>query len=71
VNFAREMVRDLKIPHVPRGQRIVVDVEVFRNAIASAATRDADSTDDEERDQERGPSAADLLARCGRIRRAG
>ena len=70
----RELVRDLKIPHVRRGQRILVDVEVLREVLASASTREVDDappgTEDVAADNQ-GPTASELLQRLGRTRVVG
>jgi hypothetical protein len=64
----RELVADLGIPHVRRGHRTLVDVEVFRRAIAAAAGSDAPSmASAEERDAPRS-TASSLLHRLGRER---
>jgi hypothetical protein len=70
----RELVRDLKIPHVRRGQRILVDVEVLREVLASASTRDVEGAPagvEGEADENQGPTATELLQRLGRTRVVG
>jgi hypothetical protein len=67
----RELVRDLNIPHVRRGQRILVDVDVLRVVLASASTRqvdDAPAGTEGDADDNRGPTASELLKRLGRTR---
>jgi hypothetical protein len=66
----RELVRDLKIPHVRRGQRILVDVEVLREVLASASTSEVDDAPagTEDADDQQGPTASELLQRLGRTR---
>jgi hypothetical protein len=70
----RELVRDLKIPHVRRGQRILVDVEVLREVLASASTREVDDAPagiEGDADENPGPTASELLQRLGRTRVVG
>ena len=70
----REFVRDLKIPHVRRGQRILVDVEVLREVLASASTREVDDAaagTEGDADDKQGPTASELLQRLGRTRVVG
>jgi hypothetical protein len=69
----RELVRDLKIPHVRRGQRILVDVEVLREVLASASTREVDDAPPgtEDAADSQGPTASELLQRLGRTRVVG
>jgi hypothetical protein len=70
----RELVRDLKIPHVRRGQRILVDVEVLREVLASASTRevnDAPAGIEGDADENQGPTASELLQRLERTRVGG
>jgi hypothetical protein len=67
----RELVRDLKIPHVRRGQRILVDVEVLREVLASASTREVDDAPagiEGDAEENPGPTASELLQRLGRTR---
>ncbi len=70
----RELVRDMKIPHVRRGQRILVDVEVLREVLASASTREVDDAPagiEGDADENPGPTASELLQRLGRTRVVG
>jgi hypothetical protein len=70
----RELVRDLKIPHVRRGQRILVDVEVLRAVLASASTMEVDDAPagvEGDADENLGPTASELLQRLGRTRVVG
>ena len=70
----RELVRDLKIPHVRRGQRILVDVEVLREALASASTQEVDdalASPDGDSVGSQGPPANELRKRLGRTRVVG
>jgi hypothetical protein len=61
----RERVRDLEIPHVRRGQR-TLDVEVLREVLATASTREVDDAPagiEGDADENPGPTASELLQR--------
>lgn len=71
----RDLVRDLEIPHIVYGQRLLVEAEDLRAALAvrasSKAIADYDARSPEAREYDEPQSVDAVLARLGRRRISG